>query len=62
MKRYLKYGLLAAVGLGAIGFVPGTVSAQEVYTTFKDRAKIEVFTRVSSRLVCQCGCHMVLST
>ncbi|MEQ9366507.1 MAG: hypothetical protein RIF32_19860 [Leptospirales bacterium] len=36
--------------------------AQEVYTDLTDPQQIRVFTEVSDGLICQCGCHFVLSS
>lgn len=36
--------------------------AQEVYTDLTDPQQIRVFTQVSDGLICQCGCHFVLSS
>jgi hypothetical protein len=36
--------------------------AQNVYTDLSDPAQIRVFTEVSDGLICQCGCHFVLSS
>ena len=36
--------------------------AQDVYTDLTDPAQIRVFTEVSDGLICQCGCHFVLSS
>ena len=37
------------------------LQAQEVYTDFIDQKQIQSFTKVSTSLVCQCGCNFILS-
>ncbi len=53
---------LAQIILAAFLADPGPAFAQRVYSELDDEAQIQVFTEVSDGLVCQCGCHMVLST
>lgn len=36
--------------------------AQDVYTELTDPQQIKIFTEVSDGLICQCGCHFVLSS
>ncbi|MCR9141561.1 MAG: hypothetical protein NXI24_04855 [bacterium] len=75
MKRILHYlphaALLVLLGWLAFPTVlpllePGDsghhLHAQEVYTDLTDPEQIRVFTEVSDGLICQCGCHFVLSS
>lgn len=62
MKRLLSRMILlllpAFVGPAAF---PTSLQAQEVYTRLTDHKHVQVFNNVSNRLVCQCGCHFLLS-
>ncbi len=42
--------------------VSGSVAAQEVYTNLKDPEHIKTFNQVSDSVICQCGCHFILSS
>ncbi len=59
MRRPMRAVLLFVV-LGAC-LLPGAARAQEVYTRLTDHKHVQVFNNVSNRLVCQCGCHFLLS-
>lgn len=75
MKRILKYlphgALLILLGWLSFPVILPLLEphdsghhlhAQEVYTDLTDPQQIRVFTEVSDGLICQCGCHFVLSS
>jgi cytochrome c-type biogenesis protein CcmH/NrfF len=49
-------GALAVLSLGVVPFA----AAQSAKTSLEDPALAEAFNRISDRLVCQCGCNLVL--
>ena len=66
--RIILVGLLAYLGTSAIlpwlqpDHSGHELHAQAVYTDLTDPAMIQVFHEVSDGLICQCGCHFVLSS
>lgn len=40
----------------------GRLYGQNVYTQLNQPAQVAAFTRISDALICQCGCHFVLSS
>lgn len=40
----------------------GELQAQEVYTELKKPEQIKTFNKVSDSVICQCGCHFILSS
>ncbi|MCB1171149.1 MAG: hypothetical protein KDK25_12475 [Leptospiraceae bacterium] len=40
----------------------GALNAQEVYTNLKQPEHIRIFNKVSNSVICQCGCHFILSS
>ena len=43
-------------------FLASPASTQEVYTNLKKPEHIQVFNKVSDSVICQCGCHFILSS
>ncbi|MEQ8350488.1 MAG: hypothetical protein RH862_03335 [Leptospiraceae bacterium] len=48
--------------LATLSFLSQPLLAQEVYTNLKDPEQIKVFNEVSDSVICQCGCHFILSS
>lgn len=57
--KHLRFPFILAVFV--IGISSAPMHAQEVYTRLTDHRHVQVFNNVSNRLVCQCGCHFLLS-
>ncbi|MCB1138712.1 MAG: hypothetical protein KDK23_08150 [Leptospiraceae bacterium] len=60
---WLLIGPCMALMLGPmIAPSTGTLMAQEVYTNLKQPEQIRIFNKVSDSVICQCGCHFILSS
>ena len=46
----------------SLALFSGPLAAQEVYTNLKDPEQIKTFNKVSDSVICQCGCHFILSS
>ena len=57
--RLLATGILAVAVYGILWGVPGVV-AQSAKTQIEDPVLAARFNTISDRLVCQCGCNMIL--
>lgn len=60
MARVYHLGLLIVAGLFAIVSMAPMLSAQSAKSSLKDPAQATLFNDISDRLVCQCGCNMIL--
>ncbi|MFQ5511552.1 MAG: cytochrome c-type biogenesis protein CcmH [Candidatus Krumholzibacteriia bacterium] len=60
-RRVVALGLavLVAAAVSAV-LLPVGATAQSAKSSLADPAQAEMFNRVSDRLVCQCGCSMIL--
>ncbi len=58
--RTARAGLAALLILVVVAFVAPVAMAQSAKTTLKDPVLANRFNEISDRLVCQCGCNMVL--
>jgi cytochrome c-type biogenesis protein CcmH/NrfF len=56
----MRWVLLAIAIALAVTIAPANSAAQSAKSSLTDPAHAETFNRVSDKLVCQCGCNMIL--
>lgn len=62
MKSSVRSLLFLSAVSTALLIASSPLQAQEVYTNLKDPEQIAIFNEVSDSVICQCGCHFVLSS